>query len=79
MTLDPVPLECVKCAKETMHSVNFTEHAKAAGTLVATCSVFDKIITMQITGMGSHSSISDRVKTWSKLGSYKRKIIKGNF
>ena len=79
MKLDPVPMECAKCKKETSHSVSFTEHAKAAGTLSATCSVCGNTITIPLTGMGRRSSLTEIVQSMSKLGSYKRKIVKGDF
>jgi thymidine kinase len=79
MNLDPVPMECAKCKKETTHTVTFTEHAKAAGTLSAVCSVCGNAITMPLTGMGRRSSISELVKSIGAAGSYKKKIVKGDF
>ena len=79
MKLDPVPMECAKCKAETTHSVNFTEHAKAAGTLTAVCSICGGSISIPLTGMGKRTSISELVQSISKAGTYKRNKVKGNF
>lgn len=79
MKLDPVPMECAKCKKETTHSVTFTEYAKAAGTLSAICSLCGNKISLPLTGAGGRDSISTMVKSISASGSYKRKIVKGDF
>ena len=79
MKIDPVPMECSNFKKETTHSVSFIEHAKAAGTLSAICSACRKTITMPLTGMRRRASISEVVQNMSKIGSQKRKIVKGDF
>ena len=77
MKLDPVPMQCITCKAETSHSVAFTEHAKAAGTLKAICSACGNAIVVQLTGMGRRASIADLVQAMSAMGSRKRKIMKG--
>lgn len=78
MKLDPVPMDCAKCKAETTHSVNFTEHAKAAGTLTAVCSVCGNSISIPLTGMRNAASISELVERISKAGTYKRNKVKLN-
>ena len=79
MKLDPVPMECSKCKRETTHTVCFIEHTQAAGTLSGTCTVCGNTITMPLTGMRKKMTVTDRIQMGSKMGAYRRKIVKGNF
>jgi hypothetical protein len=79
MKLDPVPMECAKCKCETTHTVNFAEHTQAAGTVTGTCTICGNTITKTLTGMGRRSTLTELMESGSKIGTYKRKLVNGDF